>query len=115
MAIQATVPTNDDGDIVDAYIRLREHYGKASTDPDTDVTTTIAVAQIEIYDDASQAENDSPYPSQVVDRVKVILPNGSDLEDDDAILTALYGSLKEYLVAHNQVTAVTQLTNITDV
>jgi hypothetical protein len=121
MAIQATVPTNS-GIVTDAYIRLRDHHvtvvealdEKTAPFVAARAANTISVAQIEVYENAS--ETSQKLPAIHVDRVKVNpLDPSIDITDDNAVLTALYDKLKDHLVGLEHASSITSLSDIEDV
>ena len=138
MAIQATVPIDFGPDTVGAYIRIKNYtLGKtrmnenqknevdginaAARAAGSDVVQPYpasyhyVVADIEVFPNAAAAANPSgrPYTSTHVDRIKIREPDELDLDGD--IPTQVYTALKTYLVNLAAASAISALSDITNV
>tara|TARA_R110001583_G_scaffold134746_1_gene286480 strand:- start:2904 stop:3203 length:300 start_codon:yes stop_codon:yes gene_type:complete len=89
-----------------AYVRL----GPISINKnrESDPETWYLTADIEVFADVPE-EGDSALQSLHVDRFKM-----SDIDPAAATVATVYGGLKAWLVTNTAVTAVTQLSDITD-
>jgi len=138
MAIQATIPINFGPDTVGAYVRIKNYQlGKtrmnqnqkdevdginaAARGAGSDVVQPYpvachyVVADIEVFPNAAAAADPSgrPYTSTHVDRIKIREPDELDPTGD--IPNQIYTALKTYLVNLAPASAISSLSDITDV
>jgi hypothetical protein len=138
MAIQATIPINFGPDTVGAYVRIKNYQlGKtrmnqnqkdkvdginaAAAEAGSDVVQPYpvayhyVVADIDVYPNAAAAADPSgsTYTSTHVDRIKIREPDELDPTGD--IPNQIYTALKTYLVNLAPASAISSLSDITDV
>ena len=107
MAIRFTCPVmRGELSATNAYVRLGPISIKKNREDDPE--TWYLTADIEVFADVPE-EGDSALQSLHVDRFKM-----TDIDPAATTVATVYGGLKAWLVTNTAVTAVTQLSDITD-
>ena len=107
MAIRFTCPVmRGELSATNAYVRLGPI--SISKNREDDPATWYLTADIEVFADVPE-EGDNALQSLHVDRFKM-----TDIDPAATTVATVYGGLKAWLVTNTAVTAVTQLSHITD-